>query len=103
MRHLRQFTQKDLAERTKRTQARVSLVEGKGDPQLSTILALADALRVELIPVPLEHIAEVDRLLGRKSGSRSERVPTAFDELFIDAGGADEDVGSEDAGSKPKP
>ncbi|WP_203103521.1 helix-turn-helix domain-containing protein [Skermanella rosea] len=85
MRRSRGFSQSALAERTRRTQARVAAVEGRGDPQLSTILALTEALRAVLVPVPVERLAEVERLLdpqGRQAAP-GEHVPSALEELFI--------------------
>lgn len=85
LRRLRGFSQAALAERTRRTQARVAAVEGRGDPQLTTILALTEALRAVLVPVPVERLAEVERLLdlNDRQAKPDERVPSALEELFI--------------------
>ncbi|QCO03715.1 helix-turn-helix domain-containing protein [Azospirillum argentinense] len=93
LRRLRGYSQSSLAERTRRTQARVAAVEGRGDPQLSTILALTEAMRAVLVPVPIEYLAEVERLLDHhdRQAPPVERVPNALEDLFL-RGDEDDDA-----------
>jgi len=88
LRKMRRVSQRQLGTWTGRSQGRVSSVEAGGDPRLSTLIALSDALRAELVPVPIERLSEVERLLGM-APSAVEEPPSSLDRFFISA--ADEE------------
>lgn len=60
------LSQIEAARRSGIQQRQVSLFERGGDVTLSTLLKLAQALDVELLPVPRQDIAKVESLLGAK-------------------------------------
>ena len=60
--------QAEVARRSGIQQRQVSTFERGGDVTLSTLLKLAQALDVELIPVPREDTAKVESLLKSKRG-----------------------------------
>jgi transcriptional regulator with XRE-family HTH domain len=60
------LSQIEVARRSGIQQRQVSLFERGGDVTLSTLLKLAQALDVELLPVPREDIAKVESLLQTK-------------------------------------
>jgi transcriptional regulator with XRE-family HTH domain len=62
------LSQIDTARRSGIQQRQVSTFERGGDVTLSTLLKLAQALDVELIPVPREDTAKVESLLKTKRG-----------------------------------
>ena len=62
------LSQVEAARRSGIQQRQVSLFERGGDVTLSTLLKLAQALDVELIPVPREDTAKIDSLLKAKRG-----------------------------------
>lgn len=65
-------------------QARISEIEnGKGDPVLSTLEALTQALRAKIVLVPLEKLSEVERVLGAPPVGANLGVSTTFDDIFI--------------------
>jgi transcriptional regulator with XRE-family HTH domain len=65
------LSQAEAARRSGIQQRQVSLFERGGDVTLSTLLKLAQALDVELIPVPREDTAKVKSLLKAKRGLAS--------------------------------
>ena len=62
------LSQIEVARRSGIQQRQVSLIERGGDVTLSTLLKLAQALDVELIPVPREDTGKVESLLKVKRG-----------------------------------
>ena len=76
------LTQRELARRIGRPPPRVSELEsGEGDPRISTVIAVASALGMELMVVPAARVRELRRLIGR---SPVETKPeTVFEELAI--------------------
>ena len=62
------LSQVEAARRSGIQQRQVSTFERGGDVTLSTLLKLAQALDVELIPVPREDTAKVESLLKAKRG-----------------------------------
>ena len=73
------LSQVEAARRSGIQQRQVSLFERGGDVTLSTLLKLAQALDVELIPVPRDDAAKVESLLKAKRGpapSVSAPAPT---------------------------
>lgn len=60
------LSQAEAARRSGIQQRQVSLFERGGDVTLSTLLKLAQALDVELLPVPREDAAKVESLLKAK-------------------------------------
>ena len=62
------LSQVEAARRSGIQQRQVSLFERGGDVTLSTLLKLAQALDMELIPVPRENAAKVESLLKAKRG-----------------------------------
>ena len=72
------LSQAEVARRSGIQQRQVSTFERGGDVTLSTLLKLAQALDVELIPVPLEDAAKVESLLKAKHGlAPSVSVPAS--------------------------
>jgi len=65
-RHILGLSQVEAARRSGIQQRQVSLFERGGDVTLSTLLKLAQALDVELLPVPREDAARVESLLITK-------------------------------------
>ena len=65
-RHAKGLSQADVARRSGTQQRQVSLFERGGDVTLSTLIKLAQALDIELIPVPREYAANVEALLTGK-------------------------------------
>ena len=74
------LSQIEVARRSGIQQRQVSLFERGGDVTLSTLLKLAQALDVELLPVPREDAAKVDSLLKAKRGP----VPSASPPSLLD-------------------
>ena len=62
------LSQTEAARRSGIQQRQVSLFERGGDVTLSTLLKLAQALDMELMPVPREDAAKVDSFLKAKPG-----------------------------------
>ena len=62
------LSQAEAARRSGIQQRQVSTFERGGDVTLSTLLKLAQALDVELLPVPREDTAKVESLLKAKRG-----------------------------------
>ena len=62
------LSQIEVARRSGIQQRQVSTFERGGDVTLSTLLKLAQALDLELIPVPREDTAKVESLLKAKRG-----------------------------------
>jgi transcriptional regulator with XRE-family HTH domain len=62
------LSQAEVARRSGIQQRQVSTFERGGDITLSTLLKLAQALDVELIPVPREDTAKLESLLKAKRG-----------------------------------
>ena len=76
------LTQKELARRIGRPPPRVSELEsGEGDPRISTVIAAASALGMELIAVSTAKARELRRLVGN---SRTKTKPmTVFEEISV--------------------
>jgi len=72
------LAQAEAARRSGIQQRQVSTFERGGDVTLSTLLKLAQALDVELIPVPREDTGKVESLLKAKRGpAPSVSIPAA--------------------------
>ena len=65
------LSQIEVARRSGIQQRQVSLFERGGDVTLSTLLKLAQALDVELLPVPREDTAKLESFLKAKRGPAS--------------------------------
>jgi transcriptional regulator with XRE-family HTH domain len=63
------LSQREAARRSGIQQRQVSLFERGGDVTLSTLLKLAQALDVELVPVPREDAARLESLINAKRES----------------------------------
>lgn len=63
------LSQSEVARRSGIQQRQVSVFERGGDVTLSTFVKLAQALDVELLPIPREDAARVGSLLSAKHGS----------------------------------
>jgi transcriptional regulator with XRE-family HTH domain len=74
------LSQIEVARRSGIQQRQVSLFERGGDVTLSTLLKLAQALDVELLPVPREDTAKVESLLKAKR----ETAPLASSPSLLD-------------------
>ena len=80
------LTQTEAARRSGIQQRQVSTFEHGGDLTLSTLLKLAQALDVELLPVPREDIAKVESLLKAKRGpllSAASPSPSLLDRYQV--------------------
>ncbi len=62
------LSQAEAARRSGIQQRQVSTFERRGDVTLSTLFKLAQALDLDLIPVPREDTAKIDSLLKAKRG-----------------------------------
>lgn len=101
IRNLRRFarlTQADLARVVGTSQARISSLEdGKGNPQMSTLHAVADALDCEIVLVPRRVlrpvIAMVDAHLSPEKETGMQMIRSPIDDIFI--GDEDEPHGDE--------
>lgn len=77
------LSQAEVARRSGIQQRQVSTFERGGDVTLSTLLKLAQALDVELVPVPREDTAKVESLLTSKRGlAPSVSAPVASPSLL---------------------
>lgn len=80
------ITQAEAGVRIARPQARIAELERGRDVRLSSLIAYANALGYDLIPVPFRRVAEVDALLSPE-GERQRAAPRSeagnFDDLFI--------------------
>ena len=74
------LSQAEAARRSGIQQRQVSTFERGGDVTLSTLLKLAQALDVELIPVPREDATKLESLLKAKR----EQVPSAAPPSLLD-------------------
>ena len=82
------LSQVEAARRSGIQQRQVSLFERGGDVTLSTLLKLAQALDMELIPVPREDAAKIESLLKAKRGpapsvSAPASSPTLLDRYQV--------------------
>jgi len=80
------LSQSEAARRSGIQQRQVSLFERGGDVTLSTLLKLAQALDVELLPVPREDIAKIESFLKAKRGlapSVSAPAPSLLDRYQV--------------------
>jgi len=78
------LSQIEAARRSGIQQRQVSLFERGGDVTLSTLLKLAQALDVELLPVPREDTAKVESLLKTKRGpAPSASLPSLLDRYQV--------------------
>lgn len=77
------LSQAEAARRSGIQQRQVSTFERGGDVTLSTLLKLAQALDVELMPVPREDAAKVGSLLKAKRGpAPSVSIPVSSSSLL---------------------
>ncbi len=77
------LSQVEAARRSGIQQRQVSTFERGGDVTLSTLLKLAQALDVELMPVPREDAAKLESLLKAKRGpAPSVSAPTSSPSLL---------------------
>jgi len=93
-RHARGWTQADLGRRVGLDQPRVSAVEScRGNPSVSSLLALANALGLELVAVPKERasrlretfgVAPVDQAATPRSVLEDVLVPDPSDDELAD-------------------
>jgi len=74
------LSQVEAARRSGIQQRQVSIFERGGDVTLSTLLKLAQALDVELMPIPREDTAELESLLKAKR----EPAPSASSPSLLD-------------------
>ena len=65
-------------------QRQVSTFERGGDVTLSTLLKLAQALDVELLPVPREDMGKVESLLKAKRGATPSAPPPTSSPSLLD-------------------
>ena len=72
------LSQVEAARRSGIQQRQVSLFERGGDVTLSTLLKLAQALDLELLPIPREDTAKVESLLKAKSGPAPSASPPSL-------------------------
>ena len=72
------LSQIEVARRSGIQQRQVSLFERGGDVTLSTLLKLAQALDVELMPVPREDTAKVESLLKTKREPPPSAAPPSL-------------------------
>ena len=72
------LSQVEAARRSGIQQRQVSIFERGGDLTLSTLLKLAQALDVELIPVPREDTAKLESLLKAKRGPAPSTSPPSL-------------------------
>jgi transcriptional regulator with XRE-family HTH domain len=78
------LSQVEAARRSGIQQRQVSIFERGGDVTLSTLLKLAQALDVELIPVPREDTAKLESLLKAKRGpAPSAPTPSLLDRYQV--------------------
>jgi transcriptional regulator with XRE-family HTH domain len=92
------MSQRDVASRVGRNAVRISELERDllqdrwGRDRLTLLLEICDALGAEPILVPRGRAGAVEALLGRDPKTMpASDVPSAFDELFVDLGGDDDD------------
>jgi transcriptional regulator with XRE-family HTH domain len=92
LREARRWSQRDLARRTGRSQARISQIEhGHEDMRLATLVSVLGALGYELIAVPREQLPLVQKILPQGALSSSiasapqvsDRPYSILDEIFI--------------------
>ena len=76
------LSQAEAARRSGIQQRQVSTFERGGDVTLSTLLKLAQALDVELLPVPRENTAKVESLLKAKRGPAASAPPPSLLERY---------------------
>ena len=74
------LSQSEAARRSGIQQRQVSVFERGGDVTLSTLLKLAQALDVELMPVPREDTTKIESLLNAKRGA----APSASSPSLLD-------------------
>lgn len=72
------LSQIEAARRSGIQQRQVSLFERGGDITLSTLLKLAQALDMELVPVPRDNAAKIESLLETKRGSAPSPSPPSL-------------------------
>ena len=72
------LSQTEAARRSGIQQRQVSLFERGGDVTLSTLLKLAQALDVELLPVPREDTAKLESFLKAKRGPAPSTSPPSL-------------------------
>jgi len=72
------LSQVEAARRSGIQQRQVSLFERGGDVTLSTLLKLAQALDVELVPVPREDTAKIESFLKAKRGPAPSASPPSL-------------------------
>jgi transcriptional regulator with XRE-family HTH domain len=72
------LSQIEAARRSGIQQRQVSLFERGGDVTLSTLLKLAQALDMELMPIPREDTTKLESLLKAKRGPASSASPPSL-------------------------
>src|SRR5579863_2232306 len=72
------LSQTETARRSGIQQRQVSIFEHGGDVTLSTLLKLAQALDMELLPVPREDVARLESFLKTKRGSAPSSSPPSL-------------------------
>ena len=78
------LSQIEAARRSGIQQRQVSVFERGGDVMLSTLLKLAQALNMELVPVPREDTAKLESLLKAKRGpAPSAPTPSLLDRYQV--------------------
>jgi transcriptional regulator with XRE-family HTH domain len=78
------LSQIEAARRSGIQQRQVSVFERGGDVMLSTLVKLAQALNMELVPVPREDTAKLESLLKAKRGpAPSAPTPSLLDRYQV--------------------
>src|SRR6266850_1424032 len=77
------LSQIEVARRSGMQQRQVSLFERGGDVTLSTLFKLAQALDVELLPIPREHTTKVESLLTKRAPTPSTSSPSLLDRYQV--------------------
>ena len=87
------LSQIEVARRSGIQQRQVSLFERGGDVTLSTLLKLAQALDLELLPVPREDTAKLESFLKAKRGPAPSASPPSLLDRYQVTDDADQSNG----------
>ena len=78
------LSQAEVARRSGTQQRQVSLFERGGDITLATLNKLAQALDIELRPVPREHIAKITALIANRHAPESASLGATANESLLE-------------------